>query len=193
MDRDKINKHAAMATDLVNGICDSLTSTDILIYRGIDKSNVRERLGAWWTSDPFYALRYSSGGKGELYHAKVTPQQLKSMAHDVSFEAETKTFTFPKADPPGAQRATSEQISALKSHQVVTRMPIGGDIVKNPANPAEVGREIFGQRVIPPAMIPLVRISQEPGTEFHRTDKDMSAPTEHVTKILPTPDEGHKE
>ena len=117
------------------------TPKPILLYRGIDKKS-SGTAGHWWSTNPYYGFRYSEGGKGTLFVAKVQKDKLEKLASDVSIDEGFNNYFF-KEDPPGARTVNQEEIEALKQHTTFTKLPIGGTIMKTPENAIEIGKLIF--------------------------------------------------
>jgi len=69
----------------------------------------RERKGAWWTTDPYSAYVYSSGGHGTMFIATVDKTILDSLAKDVTTESGYENYLFPETDPPEARIVTDDE------------------------------------------------------------------------------------
>ncbi len=123
----------------------------ILLYRGVpEHSDEKERVGRWWSTDPYYAYHYSSGGNGRLFVAQVQPEVLSELAKDVSIDEGYENYLFPDEDPAGARTASEEEIVALRSATMIVEhddIP-GGSMIQRPHNAVEIGYEIFGQKDI---------------------------------------------
>ena len=134
-------RHPANAMEMVQGLCDALAPSEptVNVYRGLRGQAIPgQRLGMAWSTNPFYSLKYAIMGRGELYWANVPKSQVTSGVGD---EAEV---SFNRADPPGATKATPEQMESLKSHLTYTENTgPGGQIVSHPQNYEEVGKSIF--------------------------------------------------
>ena len=117
---------------------------EVLLYRGIDTAS-KGRLGHWWSTNPYYSLRYSNGGRGEMYVARLGPSEIAKRATDVSIEAEYQNYLF-KEDPPAARQVTPEEIAELKSQTTFIQGAIGGMMMHTPENAVEIGKAIFGRK-----------------------------------------------
>ena len=116
---------------------------EILLYRGINQPNLKYgRAGRWWTTNPYYAYRFSDDGKG-MYVAKIDERDLNKLSIDVSIEEEFQNYYFRNIDPPN-RIATSEEIKRLLSYATFSKGIIGGIMMKQPNNPIEIGKKIFG-------------------------------------------------
>lgn len=124
----------------------------ILLYRGTAEAREdASRAGAWWSTDPYYALRFSNGGEGQLFVAQVQREELTNYATDVSLDEGYENYLFAERDPDSVRLATSEEIKALNGRAAIDtppNMPGGGSMLKRPDNPIEVGYEIFGPKDI---------------------------------------------
>ena len=114
---------------------------DILIFRGIGRDR-EGAVGHWWSTNPYYSLRYSEGGKGELYWTKIKQSELNSLSSDVSIEGHYQNYFF-REDPPNINRATDEEITALRSNTTFSQSGPGGVKIKWPENAVEIGKKIF--------------------------------------------------
>ncbi len=115
---------------------------DFLLYRGIGR-NKEGSIGHWWSTNPYYALRYAQGGKGEVYWVKMKKLEIERLSSDVSLEDNYQNYFF-KEDPPNAERATNEQLEILKSKTIFAKSKgPGGVMMKTPENAVEIGKEIF--------------------------------------------------
>lgn len=113
----------------------------VYLFRGL--ANTKEgRIGAWWSTNPYYALRFAQGGTGSLYMAKV-PMSALNTAIDVSTENEYSNYFF-NTDPPDARLVPPEKIKELQSYMVASNGLIGGTLQRPPTNPVEIGRKVFG-------------------------------------------------
>ena len=169
-----------------------LRDPTVYLYRGINSpANQGQRLGAWWTTDPYYALRYA-GHKGEMYHAPIKQSQLKQLAHDASIESEFQNYIFPQ-DPPGLRPVTPQEISRLRQHQTTTPSPVGGPLVKSPPNPIDVGRSIFGPLMPIPGqtalrLTPITEGGPVIPPSSHGAQDDVAAPqVKQVVPVVPKP------
>lgn len=66
---------------------------ELVLFRGVNQPNIHGRIGRWWSTDPFYALQYSGGGKGFFAVAKVLRRDIEKLAKDASIEAGSKIFS----------------------------------------------------------------------------------------------------
>lgn len=115
-----------------------------LLYRGVNQPNLNRRIGRWWSTNPYYALHFA-GSKGEMYVAKISKLDLKELAKDVSIEEDFENFFFQVQDPPGARKVIRREIKELLSFATFTETSgPGGTLMKPPADPIAVGKEIFG-------------------------------------------------
>ena len=117
-----------------------------IIYRGVGPGDDRERAGAWWTTNPYYALAFTRGG-GTLFVSKVGRDVLDG-ASDVS-QDEYPNYGFPDADPPGVRVATEDEIAQLRALGE-TEAPVGlssdlpgGQLQHTPDNPIAAGEQVF--------------------------------------------------
>lgn len=112
----------------------------VYLYRGIERTHSQERVGKWWSTNPYYALTKASGS---LFFAKVPKAELEKYAKDVSLEAEYENYYFSDQDPSTARLVTEEELKELQSKARYSKGKIGGTMMKPPDNPIEVGRAIF--------------------------------------------------
>jgi hypothetical protein len=115
----------------------------VRLYRGIGKKIERERAGAWWSTNPYYALRYSNAGGGEMFVAFATEEQLVLLAKDVSIESDYQNYFFREQDPPKMRSVTAQEIDELKSYAQFHKQEIGAVTMKPPENFIEIGNRIF--------------------------------------------------
>ena len=119
-----------------------------LLYRGVSADNDRSRIGAWWTTNPFYALSFANGENGRMYVARVDTVNLSFTAHDVSQDEGYENYGFIDDDPEAARLVTQEETNALltvSQGNTTTRssdLP-GGPLMKTPDNPVEIGKQVF--------------------------------------------------
>ena len=119
----------------------------ILIFRGITKTHERDRAGAWWSTDPYYALFHAGGGAGSLFVASVDEETLAKLSKDASIDEDYENYLFPKQDPPGIRTASTEEIEALRGArptQPEDENPLSVGMVMHPNNAVEIGQRIFG-------------------------------------------------
>lgn len=116
---------------------------EILIYRGV-VSPKEGAVGRWWSTNPYYAFRYSDTGEGELYYTKMKLSEIKRLSSDASLEHEFQNYVF-KEDPPNIRKATNEQTKLLRSKIIFTRGFIGGDMATWPDDAVEIGKSIFDE------------------------------------------------
>ncbi|GAC1387506.1 MAG: hypothetical protein NVS1B7_0840 [Candidatus Saccharimonadales bacterium] len=122
----------------------------VLLYRGVPERKDNDRLGRWWSTDPYYAYHYSNGGKGRLFVASVDETTLKTHAKDVSIDEGYENYLFPSTDPSDTRIASDEEIDALRAATTIESpddMP-GGPLIKRPDNAIEIGYAIFGPKDI---------------------------------------------
>src|SRR3989338_3584356 len=113
----------------------------ILLFRGISKTK-EGKIGHWWSTNPYYALGYGEGGKGEIYVVKIGQDQINNHASDVSIEDTFQNYFF-QDDPPGARKVTEQEIQELNDNTTFTKLPLGGTVIKTPGNAVEIGQKIF--------------------------------------------------
>ena len=121
-----------------------------LIYRGTGENRGHERMGAWWSTDPYYSLRYADGGKGQFFVAQVDDDELTKHANIASIDEGYEIYIFPMQDPTTARLATAEEIEALRSEAIIdnpTDLP-GGPLLRRPSNSVEIGYRIFAPQAI---------------------------------------------
>jgi hypothetical protein len=90
----------------------------IPLFRGIGQPNNLDRLGRWWTTNPYYALRYAGIKEGQFFVAQISKQELEQglqngMIKDAS-QDEYPNYIFAQSDPPGARPATAQEITQLR-------------------------------------------------------------------------------
>ena len=115
---------------------------EVLLYRGINQPNLKNKIGHWWSTNPYYAQRFM-GPKGEMYVAKIDSALLEKMSKDVSIEAEFQNYFF-EEDPPGVRRVLPEEITLLLGKATYSEARLGGTLMKPPDDPIAAGKEIFG-------------------------------------------------
>ena len=143
-------REAATAIDDIISIEKATEEEEILLYRGINQPDLKGRIGAWWTTNPYYALRFS--GRKQMFVALVTKTELDALAEDVSIEENLQNYFFGKQDPVNTRQVTSEEITELEAHATFSkpepskpgeRPPPGGTMMKPPENFIQVGEKIF--------------------------------------------------
>ena len=120
-----------------------------LLYRGVRGDEERTRIGQWWTTNPYYAMVYANGGKGKMFVAQVSTNELGSMSHDVSQDEGYQNYGFVEHDPPGAREVTQDEVGALlaisrnaSTESLDFDLP-GGQLLKTPDDPIAAGRMVF--------------------------------------------------
>ena len=89
----------------------------IYLYRGVGKPNNLDTLGRWWSTNPYYSLRYAGGKEGQFFVASISQTMLNQALQreevvDVS-QDEYPNYIFKNSDPPGARPATEQEIVQL--------------------------------------------------------------------------------
>ena len=116
----------------------------MLIYRGIGTAHDRDRIGSWWTTHPYLALRYADRGSGVLFVASIVPEVLAALAQDVEGDG-YENYIFSRQDPPNVRQATNDEIDQLKA--AITYIQVPGIAVNPlpswPEDPISIGEEIF--------------------------------------------------
>jgi hypothetical protein len=124
-----------------------------LLYRGVGVEHNRERIGSWWTTNPYYALVYASGGEGNMFVASIDTDKLTQLAYDVSQDEGYENYGFVEQDPPGARIVTQGEIEALiaisqsaaeADNIDVSTIPGGQEqLLRTPDEPIQAGRLVF--------------------------------------------------
>jgi len=120
-----------------------LGKDDVILFRGIKDPNNRTSIGRWWSTNPFYALKYGNIKQGQIFIAKIKETELKTLARDVSIEGHYKNYFFVDQDPPNARELNQKEIDQLMSFSIITKAPVGGNIFKYPDDPVGIARSIF--------------------------------------------------
>jgi len=118
----------------------------ILLYRGINQPNLKgTRIGRWWSTDPYYALRYSGGHlEGKMFVAKISEEDLRRLSVDVSIDEGYENFYFRDEDPQNIREVARHEKELLYSFCTFSKAKVGGELMKPPPDPIERGKRIFG-------------------------------------------------
>lgn len=123
--------------------------TEILLFRGVGGRTDGGVIGNWWTTNPYYAFRYSNAGAGDMFVVSIEKDDLDKLSTDVSLEDNYQNYFFTE-DPPNARAVTGEESALLKSNTTFgggsPDMPGGGRFMKTPDNAVEIGKIIFGRK-----------------------------------------------
>ncbi len=108
-------------------------NTGTLIYRGVNGVTGQERIGPWWTTNPFLALDYVGTDDGSLFVASMDG------VDGLELGSHQKIEDHPLAtDPSDARLATLEQLAALT--EIAAQYELSDQW---PDNYREIGRIIF--------------------------------------------------
>jgi len=113
----------------------------VYLFRGIGgKPNPLDRLGRWWSTNPYYSIRYGGGKEGQIFVAKMDKQAIEEgLVTGIIVDAtqdEYPNYIFKQHDPSQARRMTAQEIQQFKT-------------LANPdnlsSNPNRIGGETFRQ------------------------------------------------
>jgi hypothetical protein len=129
----------------------------VILYRGVNASKVRGKVGIWWSTNPYYSYTFSNSGKN-LYYIIMDREELNRRiksgeVEDASLESEYENFLFKKIDPENYEikHANQNQVRALLDESE-KRAPKGktnpflpgGKLMYTPPNAIDIGKAIFG-------------------------------------------------
>jgi hypothetical protein len=101
----------------------------IHLFRGIGKPNNLDRIGKWWSTNPYYAMVYGANMVGQIFVATIDKEQLQQGLADRSIadasQDEFPNYIFRSTDPPNARPMTMPEITKLKGLASGPAKPIG--------------------------------------------------------------------
>lgn len=102
---------------------------NIHLFRGIGKPNNLDRIGRWWSTNPYYAMVYGGSMVGQIYVATISKALLQQGLADRSIkdasQDEYPNYIFANQDPPGARPLTMPEIAKLQNLASGAAKPIG--------------------------------------------------------------------
>jgi len=87
----------------------------IHLFRGVGgPSTPADRIGHWWSTNPYYSINYGGNQVGQIFHAAISKADLKNGLADNSIvdasQDEYPNYIFRNADPDGAKPMTEEEL-----------------------------------------------------------------------------------
>jgi hypothetical protein len=102
---------------------------NIHLFRGIGKANNLDRVGKWWSTNPYYAMVYGGNQVGQVYVATIDKPTLQRGLADRSIKDATQdefpNYIFGNSDPPGARAMTMPEMQKLRTMASGPSKPIG--------------------------------------------------------------------
>ena len=87
----------------------------IHLFRGVGgTSTPADRLGRWWSTNPYYSINYGGNQVGQIFHAAISKADLENGLENNSIvdasQDEYPNYIFRNADPAGAKPMTEEEL-----------------------------------------------------------------------------------
>lgn len=106
----------------------TIVASGILLFRGTAVPPDWDRLGKWWTTNPYYAIGYGSSKQGQIFVANISSEELNEgldsgQIVDVT-QDEYKNYAFRASDPPGARPVSEEELQQFTDRAQATAPPI---------------------------------------------------------------------
>ena len=123
----------------------------IHLFRGIGRPNNMDRLGRWWSTNPYYAVKYGGSQLGQVFVATLNKGDLQRGLSDGSVadvtQDEYPNYVFRTVDPPGARPMTMVELQGLQKLAGGNSPP-----TTSPGRPAMPGgqtlKQLWGQAAI---------------------------------------------
>ena len=87
----------------------------IHLFRGVGgPPTPADRIGRWWSTNPYYSIRYGENRIGHIFHATISKADLEDgLANDSIVDVsqdEYPNYVFRNDDPAGAKPMTEEEL-----------------------------------------------------------------------------------
>ena len=118
----------------------------IHLFRGVGGTPApADRIGRWWSTNPYYSIRYGENRVGHIFHAAISKSDLEDgLANDSIVDVsqdEYPNYVFKNDDPAGAKPMTEEE---LRQFQILSGenppKEVGGR-----SRPGDGGQPLFRQ------------------------------------------------
>ena len=95
------------------------TQNTIHLFRGIGgPPNPMDRLGRWWSTNPYYSIRYGGMKIGQIFHASISKSDLEAGLANGSIadvtQDEYPNYVFKNSDPQSAIPMTEPEITKFR-------------------------------------------------------------------------------
>lgn len=89
----------------------------VYLFRGVPAERSRDRLGAWWSEDPYLAIGYPENEEGEMFVATVPAADMPQFESAEARQrwANSKARVLDLGDPPNARKVEPSEIQQLLS------------------------------------------------------------------------------
>lgn len=124
----------------------------IHLFRGVGGTPApADRIGRWWSTNPYYSIRYGENRVGHIFHAAISKSDLENGLENNSIvdvsQDEYPNYVFKNDDPAGAKPMTEEELQQFRilsgenkpSPEVGSGRPGGGE---------PLFRQLWGQEAI---------------------------------------------
>lgn len=123
-------------------------SSKIYLFRGIKEVKEGERIGAWWSENPYYSLVYKNAQHGKMFIASLTESKLQDLITEgVVVDASLDEYNnyFFNEDPENIREVTSDEYEVLDASTLISSHPFfSGELRKFPDDFHSIVNKIFG-------------------------------------------------
>ena len=121
----------------------------IHLFRGVGgHPTPADRIGRWWSTNPYYSIRYGENRIGNIFHAAISKADLEDgLANDSIVDVsqdEYPNYVFRNADPAGAKSMTEEELQQFHILSGKNKPEVSG----RPGGDQPLFRQLWGQEAI---------------------------------------------
>ena len=121
----------------------------IHLFRGVGgPPTPADRIGRWWSTNPYYSIRYGENRIGNIFHAAISKADLEDGLENDSIvdvsQDEYPNYVFRNADPAGAESMTEEELQQFHILSGKNKPEVSG----RPGGDQPLFRQLWGQEAI---------------------------------------------
>jgi hypothetical protein len=122
----------------------------IHLFRGVGGTPApADRIGRWWSTNPYYSIRYGENRVGHIFHAAISKSDLEDGLENDSIvdvsQDEYPNYVFKNDDPAGAKSMTEEELQQFRILSGKNKPEVGSG---RPGGDEPLFRQLWGQEAI---------------------------------------------